>query len=76
MNCGETTSARVIFAPAPFTARQRMGWRVGERRQVELGEEFLQTRDRRVAIDRQRFRMARMFCRTVRPRKIDGSCGR
>ena len=67
--------ARDFRAP-PLAARQRVGRRLRQRREIQLGEQLPQPRAPRAPRQSIVSRMARMFCSTVRPRKIEGSCGR
>ena len=68
MNFGEMTERAGDFRAAPLAARQRMGRRLGQRRQVQLGEQLAQPRaPRRAASSPIVSRIARMFCSTVRP---------
>ena len=67
--------ARDLRAPA-LAARQRVGRRLRQVRQVQLGEQLARALAPRGAGRSSVSRIARMFCSTVRPRKIDGSCGR
>ena len=76
MNFGEMTSARVISARRRSPARQRVGRRVRQRGEVQLREQLAQACAPGRASTSIVSRMARMFCSTVSPRKIEGSCGR
>ena len=61
----------------PFPARERVRRRLGQWRQTELGQQLALPRLRRAAASSGSVsRIAAMFCSTVKPRKIEASCGR
>ena len=63
--------------PAPLAARQGVGGRLGQRRQAQLGEQLAQPgRGGPPRRGRSSRGSREMFCSTVRPRKIEASCGR
>ena len=65
------------LAAAPLAARQRHGGEFAQMRQAELAEQLLEPLAARMAGPARRPRARRMmFCSTVRPRKIEVSCGR